>query len=490
MKIDTKRIVRLILDHIWGPIGSVILHLLVILALLTLITYRVVERPPEIEVVLMEPDAVDLEEFEQELEKLEDLPEMVEAIAPPEVSLTEAPPDIQQFAPEPTMDFAALDVKQDFASPLVMQGLFAGRSAGGRATSLREYGGQWGQYTEAAVLRALEWLKNRQSPDGSWKGRLDADTVGYTGLAILTFLAHGETTASEKYGATLEKGLRYLMGRQEENGAFVKKIDGSGPVYAQPIATYAISEAFGMTRIPALKPVMEKAVKFMLDGQQARGGWDYGYAKGARRDTSVAGWHIQALKAAYIAGAETPGIKEAMEKAAGDLRSIQDPETGTFGYTSPTDRRSEKGLGMTGVAVLCMQLMGLSNDPATRKGLDALAKGASCDWNNPINSPFYGWYYITQACFHRGGALWTSWNNKMAPTLVRSQHEKGYWPDSKSENVVGERGGAESDPQTIYRTTLAALTLQVYYRLLPTYKAIAVEPVTPASKEDIAVEIL
>ncbi|MDV7399264.1 hypothetical protein RZS08_48080, partial [Arthrospira platensis SPKY1] len=108
----------------------------------------------------------------------------------------------------------------------------------------------------------------------------------------------------------------------------------SGPVYAQAIATYAVSEAYGLTRIPALKPVMDKAVEVMIKGQQARGGWDYSYAKGARRDTSVSGWHVQALKAAYIAGSDTPGIQQAMEKAAADLRSAQDPESGTFGYTS------------------------------------------------------------------------------------------------------------------------------------------------------------
>ena len=491
-KLDAKAIARWIKAHIWGPTGSVIIHILVILALLKLVTGTSSNKAPEIEVMMMEPDAVDLEEFEQELEKLEELPEMVDAITPPEVSLTETPPDVQASdfaAPQPNVDFAALDVQQDFQSPLVMQGLFAGRSAGGRASSLREYGGQWGQYTEAAVLRALEWLKNRQNPDGSWKGRLDPDTVGYTGLAILTFLAHGETTASEKYGATVEKGIRYLMSRQEENGAFFKKFDGSGPVYAQAIATYALSEAYGLTRIPALKPVMDKAVKVLLDGQQAKGGWDYSYAKGARRDTSVTGWHVQALKAAYIAGAETPGIHEAMEKALMDLRSIQDPETGTFGYTSQTDRKSPKSLGMTGVAVLCMQLMGYSSDSAARKGSDVLSS-ATCDWNDPMNSPFYAWYYITQSRFHRGGAGWSEWNNKVAPTLVRNQDPKGFWPDSKADNVVGERGGAESDPQTIYRTTLAALTLQVYYRLLPTYKAVAIEPSTPATKEDIAVEIL
>lgn len=123
-----------------------------------------------------------------------------------------------------------------------------------------------------------------------------------------------------------------------------------------------ISEAYGMTRIPKLKTAMERGVELILKGQQGKGGWDYGYAKGTRRDTSIVGWHIQALKAAYLAGAENAGIKEAMKKAIEDLTSIYNEEKGSFGYTEKGGRND----AMTGVGALCFQLLGHADTPQVK----------------------------------------------------------------------------------------------------------------------------
>ena len=481
MNLDWR--IRKLIDHIWGPTGSVIIHILVVIALIKLVTYQSNQKAPEVEVVIMEPDATDLDEFQEELEKLDDMPEVVDTVIPPEVTMvTEAPPDTQPTAfdsPEPTVDFAALDVRNDIQSPLVMKGLFQGRSAGGRAAALKNYGGQWGQYTESAVVKALEWLKRKQSPDGSW----GPNKTAMTGLGLLTFLAHGETTSSEAYGQTVEKAIRYLISQQDADGRLCKTDDQPGP-YAHGIATYAVSEAYGLTRIPALKPVMEKAVQIILNGQQPKGGWNYNYSKGARRDTSVAGWQIQALKSAYIAGAENPGLKDALEKAVEDLKSVQDAETGRFYYT---DTSSHKSDGITGIAVLCMQLLGHSMDREARQGLQALT-GTSCDWDKPDSWPLYCWYYITQAKFHQGGQTWSGWNAKFARLYVKNQNEDGSWtsPGANSENESGK----EVNLGPVYSTTLSALTLQVYYRFLPTYKPIAVEPVSQTDTNDVVVEIL
>jgi hypothetical protein len=56
-------------------------------------------------------------------------------------------------------------------------------------------------------------------------------------------------------------------------------------------------------------------------------------------------------------------------------------------------------------------------------------------------------------------------------------------------NLSGDVG-KETYLGPVYSTTLAALTLQVYYRFLPTYKPIAVEPVTQTDTNDVVVEIL
>lgn len=474
--------VRKMIDHIWGPTGSIILHIFVIFVMVKLFTGTVTERAPEIEVVIMEPDAADLEDFQKEVEELEEMPDIVDPVTPPEVSLIEAPPDVQPSAfasAEPTVDFAALDVRNDIQSPLVMKGLFQGRSAGGRAAGLKSYAGSWGQYTELSVAKALEWLKKKQNPDGSW----NPSKTAMTGLALLTFLAHGETTSSEKYGQTVEKAIRFLISQQDAEGRFCKTDDQPGP-YAHGIATYAICEAYGLTRIPSLKPIMEKAVQIILNGQQPKGGWNYNYSKGARRDTSVAGWQVQALKSAYIAGAENPGIKEAMEKAVADIKSVSDPETGRFFYT---DRSAHKTDSITGIGVLCLELLGHAMDKECRQGLQALV-GSNCDWEKPDEWPMYAWYYITQAKFHQGGQTWSGWNSKFARVYVKNQNEDGSWT-SAGANLTSD-SGKEVNQGPVYSTTLAALTLQVYYRFLPTYKSIAVEPVSQIDTNDVVVEIL
>ena len=481
MNVDVHKIVRIIRDHIWGPTGSAIIHVLVILALVRLVTYKAIEKAPEVEVMIMEPDATKLEEFEKELKELEEQPEMVDAITPPDVTFqTEQPPEPTDFAsPEPEVSFDALDVRADVASPLIMKGLLAGRSAGGRAAMLRNYAGAMGQYTEAAVIKALQWLKRNQAPDGSW----GPNKTAMTGLGLLTFLAHGETTSSEEYGQTVEKAIRFLVSQQDADGRFCK-IDQPGS-YAHGIATYAISEAYGLTRIPSLKPVMEKAVEVIINGQQAKGGWDYNYKKEARRDSSVAAWQIQALKAAYIAGSENPRLKQALDKAVEDLKSAFDPETGRFYYT---DSKSHKSDNITGLCVLALQLLGHAQSREARAGLQALA-GANCDWDKPEPYPLYGWYYITQAKFHQGGSTWSGWNAKFARVYVKNQNEDGSWT-SPGANMKDKEHGREVNQGPVYSTTLAALTLQVYYRFLPTYKAVAVEPVTHTEKDDVAIEIL
>ena len=481
MNMNVRSSMRMIIDHVWGPTGSVILHVLVVVALLRLVTYKPLEKAPEVEVVIMDPDAVDLDEFEKELEQLEDRPEIVDTIAPPEVSFDmEQPPDVADFnSPEPDVSFDALDIRSDMASPLVMRGLFQGRSAAGREGALRSYAGQWGQFTESAVIKALEWLKRNQSPDGSW----GPNKTAMTGLGLLTFLAHGETTSSEKYGETVEKAMRFLISQQDAEGRFCKTDNQPGP-YAHGIASYAISEAYGLTRIPSLKPVMEKAIQIIINGQQPKGGWDYNYSKGARRDSSVGAWQIQALKAAYIAGAENRGLKEAMDKAVEDVKSVHDAETGRFRYTDDKSHRTDS---ITGLCILALQLLGHGTSREARAGLQALS-GASCDWDKPAEWPMYAWYYVTQAKFHQGGQSWAGWNAKFARVYVKNQNEDGSWT-SAGQNLK-EENGKEVHLGPVYSTTLAALTLQVYYRFLPTYKPIAVEPVTQTDKDDVSVEIL
>jgi len=483
--IKKKFLRKRILEHLFGPFGSIIFHILLVLLALKFSGMVTSEKTAEIKVQIMEPDAIELEEFEKELEQMDELQEMTD-LANPENFDMETPPDVStDVAPaeDISMDLADLNVISDAQSPLIMKGLYEGRSAAGRSRGLSG-AGRYAKEVEDSVNKALEWLKNNQKADGSWDGNKPA----MTGLAVLTFLANGETTSSEKYGAVVEKGIKYLVSAQEKMGG--GRFSGWNPggeggqpdSYSHGIATYAICEAYGLTRIPSLKPVMEAAVDVIIKGQQPGGSWDYGFRKTSRRDASVAGWQIQALKAALIAGASNPGLKEAISLGVEDLKKSQHAETGMFPY-SGLDRGR---MSITGVSVLCLQIAGHGKDSSTKRGLQAL-QSADIDWQKPMDWPMYSWYYITQAKFHAGGGDWDSWNMKFAREIIRNQNEDGSWT-SAGKNLEGGHGN-ETNHGLVYSTTLAALTLQVYYRFLPSYKPIEVEEEQKPTG-DVVIEII
>lgn len=500
---------KTLLEHLMGPFGSILFHILVIVVAVKFMVFDSVQKAPDIEVMVVEPDAVDLEKFEEELEKLEELQDMTDVVAPPDVQMDmDAPVSSEDPGPtaeEPSMDMAALNVLND-SSPLVMKGLFAGRSAAGQASALSQYGGRWAAVIASSVNKALEWLKANQHPDGYWTSKAGGDdssrmTVGITGLALLAFLAHGETTSSEKYGPVVEKAVRWLAGQQDENGYFVEPQKDGGSykagTYGHAIATYALSEAYGLTRIPSLRPVMEKAVDRIIDGQQDGGGWFYKYEKGNDANSSVSAWQVQALKAASLAGASNSRIKESMQKYIEFMKKRQDPASGKFFYIrvgDPGDAHVAKYSGITGAATLSLQLLGEGRSPEVRRALNALEK-VIIDWANPPAWAMSEWYYITQAKFHAGGAGWEAWNNRFVKEFVTNQNDDGSWnspanTEAQNAGKINIEFGFENFFGPAFSTAMSCLTLQVYYRFLPTYKPVATETETEKNENEVSIEII
>lgn len=467
-----------IMEHLIGPTGSVILHILIVIALVKFVVFDTKETESEIEVAMKEIETVDIEEILDEIKPEIDPVEFDVQIDAPDVDVDVPPQETEDFSQqEPDVDFAALNV-MNVDSPLTLAGLYSGRSAAGRSARLRQYGGRWGEKTERSVIMALEWLKKNQLADGSWAH--GGPSTAMTGLGLMTFLAHGETVSSPDYGETVRKAIEYLISQQQPDGNF--KNTGGHHVYGNAIGAYALSEAFAMTRIPAVKDAMDKAARVLVEGQQAGGGWDYDYKKGARRDTSVVGWQVQALKAASMAGSDVPGIKEALNRSLVDLASVQDATTGHFGYTGPG-----RNLSMTGIGLLCYQLLGKGNTPVAQAAAVAM-KEASCDWGNSGPWAMYRWYYYTQVMFQQGGSVWTAWNNQFAPQYVNNQNKNGSWTSPSGIERGG--GGTEINNGPVYSTTFAALALQVYYRLLPTFavQPEKIEEVKPT--DDVVIEII
>ena len=486
MDATIKALHKNITEWLAGPTGAVILHLSLVLALLFLVDFTPEPPPPPAPVVTyVKLDPPDFDPVPPDLIPPPDFSTLPPEVRPADIDIAPpVEPEITNITPpDPTLSAQLPEIPQ-VPSTLVIQNLAAGPNKDrigeeNRRKAGEIYGKGWAQFAEASVQRALEWLRIHQNADGSW-GTNDKEAMA--GLGLLTFLAHGETTASEKYGETVKKAIQYLAARQNEAGEFAKT-DTTAGTYAQAICVYALSEAYGMTRILELKPVMEKGVAVLIEGQQTGGGFDYRFEKSARRDTSLGGWCSQALKAAFIAGADHPRLKTAMDLAVADMKSVQ-KEDGSFYYSNLSSHSTH---GITAVAVLSMQLLGHEPEKAAvQNGLDYL-RSAECDWRNPPDWPMYAWYYISQTKFHQGGGSWERWNNQFAPQFIRNQNPDGSWTSAGLALEQGATGRENMHP--VYATTLAALTLQVYYRCLPTYKPIE-EQAGQKPADEVKIDIL
>lgn len=390
-------------------------------------------------------------------------------------------------------------------SPTVLKGVYANRTKDGRLSALRTYwgigigkiGDGSGHTTEDAVLRALRWLKRYQEADGSWDTKSGLGPGDYypaapamTGLALLTYLAHGETPTSEEFGPTVEKAIEWLVKNQDKTGHF-NKVGKDEHNYCQPIAAYGLCEAFGMTQVPMVKDAAKNAIDVIIKNQHTSGLWDYDFAgtSATRNDLSYSGWCIQALKSAQMAGLDNDGLNAAAKKAIAGLKGNFLNQT--FTYTGNMKDENDKAGRLTGVGVLCLQLMGAGKETEAKSGMAWLQKNATCDWTAPWGIwPIYDWYYTTQAMFHEGGNVWKQWNSQFSVQITASQKVlPGAGIDGKD---IGYWEGLDSACKSyVYNTTLCTLILEVYYRYLPTYKQTDVEKgdTTAASSDNIKVEV-
>ena len=498
---------RLQMQRLSGPIAAFLIPLIGIIIMLCLPksdppkqrTFTVenveVEEAPDIEEPPPpdEPPPTDFDPVDTEFDG---------PIGDPEITDTVAEFTDQPISPKP----AEMNTVAQVVSPIQLTGIVGSRSPGSRGAALSKYGGTQGG--EATVMRALRWLKMNQNSDGSWG--TGGYTTAMTSMALLTYLAHGETPGPEhpEFGETVERGIRYLMDEQNKESGYFRHKDGNN--YSHPIAVYALSEAYSMTMNPLIKETAEAACRPLISGQNAYNGWEYGMWRTERTDTSFSGWCVQAIKAAHTAGLEVPGLDACYEKAKKAFLPCYQGTSGAFCYQAESGVRPNGHPAETPIATLCMQMLGEYNASEVKASMrymnsctydfahweDQPWNGGGGGGNNP--SPVYYWYYLTQAKFQEGDGTFWGWNAKFAPELQRRQvkiskgqsgykdhdgtpHEIGFWDSpSATESYRGSlnqgdlpckrwSGGKETESTTtltarVMDTCLCALQLMVYYR--------------------------
>ena len=418
----------------------------------------------KVEVPSVEDSAV---ESESESEAVESGSLVAEATAA-ESQLTESGSASEELAPSTDLATGALPVYA-ISAPLLPDALEDDQRdlrKGGLTELIKKHRGKpslevikqlgGSDATEKAIIAAIEWLSKVQEKDGRWDTRkYQAETdydVGGTALALLCYYGWGARHDQPgKYQENVKAALQWLMSQQREDGSLARR----GMMYSHAIGAIALCEAYGITKDEKIKSAALAAIKYTINAQhQQRGGWRY--SPGQDSDTSVTGWQVMALHSARMAGIELPEkpfdlARKWLDFAGGGEHG------GLYGYQSPND--ISRAMVATGMFCRQLDLVPPSN-PKMIESAELMKRYPIRD-NNP---DLYYIYYGTLALYQHQGSIWQEWNNNLKRILpeiqVKTGNLSGSWNLSRSNTKGGGR---------IASTTLAILSLEVYYRILPMY---------------------
>lgn len=411
--------------------------------------------------------------------------------------------------------FSFDSTKSDVESAIGLIGRYRRRTLPERYKWIEEFGGN--RQSEDAVALGLNWLARHQATDGHWgKGCLQngphrrcrpgtlcpgpgdqQHAMALTGLATLAFQAGGQFDFNEqKYSQTVRRGLDWMVQHQRSNGLLIDPThrqfnDASGIMYEHGIATFALCEACAVAKAASLQPhprylnAARRAVNIIVNGQGMDGGWRYSFLPNAQGDSSVSGWQVLALKSAREAGIQFPAT--VISRATSFFRGQETNNGRTMYAGENVDTEATTGIGMLfhqlilekpDAPLVTTAARYLTGFASQRWGVHAnnwrqLDKSSPKGRITISNADYYMWYNCTLAMFHVGGDEWKAWNPVIRDVLIGLQDKDqnaclcGSWDTDSKWGFAGR----------IYTTSLAVLTLEVYYR----YEAQKQMPFPPAA---------
>lgn len=490
------------MQRLLAPVGAIVIPLIFIAILFVCSVPNKSNRDlTDINVAKAEDD-VSLDEPPPEMEDMQDQStdqaaietEVMNAIANPSLNNLATPTDVvapSSDTSSPTVD--APNAVMDIVAPVKMRTtLQAARSAGARAKALAKFGGD--AETERCVMRALRWLKTQQRPDGSWAGR--SGSLNMTGFVVLTYLSRGIKPGGDpEFGDTVRKGVEYLMRNR----------------YKDAIALAALAEAYGLSRNPNIREIVEQSLNDLADKMKGTiwGPWKDGSKNVEPKDLTKLTFYVMALRSAQLSKFNIPNLKYALDKLREGFLHQANKKLGGFSsayYGPPPANYPRIMMWHYMLGVVGMQYVGAGDNPVIDKTLGILMD----EWEPPTLSttdisccPTRANYWATMVFFnyYEGDKRWFEWNARMKAVYKRGQRkiagkyldhtgmpqELGYW----------ECEDMHIGSQPIAPTCYVALQLMVYYRYLPTGQKSAWKvteekeetDVSSAAKDDVDVSI-
>jgi hypothetical protein len=310
---------------------------------------------------------------------------------------------------------------------------------------------------DASLDRALEWLQGQQDASGGFPTD-PSGQPGVTSLCLLAFMSQGHLPGGGQYGATLDRGIQYVLECQKDSGLIAREapngpqvphntthIIGRTSVYNHAISGLMLSEAYGMVdgeESHVIRQAIDKALAVTLGEQRRkprrdvdRGGWRYLHPYGGvDSDLSVVGWQLAFLRSARNAGFDIP--EQPINDGVEYVRRCFIPATGQFHYEIGGNSNSR---GMAGAGILSLALAGKHETPEAKQAAQWLL-GQPFDRYNENETALeiyhYSVFYCCHGMYQMGGEYWEKFFPRTANTLLENQNADGSWDHERHPNDV------------------------------------------------------
>lgn len=384
-----------------------------------------------------------------------------------------------------------------------------GGRRGGRQNLVVRGGGS--ESTERAVEAGLHWLARHQSADGSWGAPWKSDcvapgkcptlvnAVAVAGVAVAAFLDAGYTPRSRtawkdpvsgstvRVGAVVDKALRFLLGRQKADGSFDTSEDDLivEGVYPDAMATHALAEAAARCPTPEITAAARRAVGYLEATHHPGALWGVTLREDSD-EVGVSGWSVLALRSAERAGLTVD--REIWKDVASFCASLTDDEGYCQRNQGDAERNGRRQFTSTAQSALARLHSGRLS--ATDRGKAVVLLGqrlpersgwlqhiaedrrapregdvseltprhvAGTDFMSgavDLDYVFHG--TVAMFALDHDGPSWRAWNASLVKALLSTQHQRN----------EGCLGGSWGDGA--FSTSLACLSLEIYYREAPT----------------------
>ena len=311
--------------------------------------------------------------------------------------------------------------------------------------------------TVTAIERGLRFLAGRQVKSGGYFGAFGTSGYGsgtaVAALAGLAFMCNGSTPLDGRYASNIRHCTRFLLKQTSDKGYITAPGHQRSNMYGHGYGMLYLSQVYGMSRSKEVENKLRLAVDMTCKIQNNAGGWRYQPMK-QEGDLSITICQIMALRAAHDAGMF---VSEEVRDRTLDYVYKSQKSDGSFQYMLRGGRVS---LALTAAGVVSLYSAGIYEGEEIEKALSWLNKNRPTGQGGQSVSPmnyYYAHYYGVQAMWHaqlKHPEYWNAWYPAIREELLAKSHD-GIWDDPR---VCRE-----------FATAMSCIILQMPYNFVPVF---------------------